>query len=237
MAPPLARLLGQRLGPAGAESVGGVDDRPLLLAQPVDAVLGDHPGREAVVGAEAEQPGIAELRQNRVGAAETDRFPRLQDVGRHGVVLGRADRTEEADEVALRRQFREGEDRAGIGGLVVLGDDLQGLAEHPAGFVDRLQSDLGPGERVAAGIRAWPRHREHHADPDCRPGALSTGRADHPRRQTARDCGCGTRQENAARRPHWRIRPTADAQARRWRRWSLFRAPMSILQAFAGQIR
>ena len=78
-----------------------MDDRPLLLGQARDAVLGDHPGREAVVGAKAEQPGVAELGQDRVRTPEADGLGRLEDVRRHRMVLGRADRAEEADEIRL----------------------------------------------------------------------------------------------------------------------------------------
>jgi hypothetical protein len=40
------------------------------------------------------------------------------------MVLGRADRAEKSDDVGLRRKLGKCEHRAGIGRLIVLGDEL-----------------------------------------------------------------------------------------------------------------
>ena len=47
------------------------------------------------------------------------------------------------------RELGEGQHGAGIGGLVVLGDEFHRLAEHAAGLVDRVQRDLGARQREA----------------------------------------------------------------------------------------
>ncbi|BAQ46434.1 tungsten-containing formylmethanofurandehydrogenase, subunit B [Methylobacterium aquaticum] len=214
----LAQSLRQRLGAAGAEGVGRVDDRPLLLGERGHAVLGDDPGREAVVRAEAEQPGIAELGQHRIGAAEGHGLSGLEDVRRHGVVLGRADRAEERHEVGLRGELREGQHRARIGGLVVLGDELQRLAEHATGLVDGLERDLGAVQREAPGIRPGSGDRQHHADPHR--AALGARGPDDRRRDDAgrRDRG-RTLQENATRRPHRHVPPVGIGRCFEARPW------------------
>ncbi len=162
---------------------------PLLLAERLDAVIGDHAAGIAVVRPEPEQPGIAELGEVGVGAAEHHGLAELHDVGRHGMDLGRADRTEEADDVGLRRQLGEGQHDAGIGGLVVLDDQFELLAEHAALLVDRLQRQLGAAGGVFAGFRRRAGDRRAHADLD--------GRALRP--CTSDDVGCGNTGSDAGR--------------------------------------
>ena len=156
----------KRFEAAHAEGVGGMDDRPVLLAQRLDAVGGDHAAGIGVVRPEADQPGIAHLGQRRIGAAEADGLTRLQDIGRHRVVLRRADRADEGDDVGLRGELREGEHGARIGRLVVLGDEFDLFAEHAAGFVDPVERDLRAGQRIFAVVRGRAGDGQHHADLD-----------------------------------------------------------------------
>ena len=121
-----------------------------------------------VVGPEADQPGIAHLGQLRIGAAEADRLGGLEDIGRHGVILSRADRAEEGDDVGLRRELGEGEHGARIGGLVVLGDEFDRLAEHAARLIDPVERDFRAGERVFAAVGGGAGDGQHHADLDRR---------------------------------------------------------------------
>ena len=170
---------------------------PLLLAERVDAVVGDHAAGIAVIGAEAEQPLIAHMGQVRIGAADHHRLAELEHVGRHRVHLGRADRAEEADDVGLRRQLGERQHDAGIGGLVVLDDQFELLAEHAAGLVDGFERELGALDGVSAGFGGRAGDRRAHADLDG--GALRPCAAD--------DVGCSntgsdTGREIASRKLH-----------------------------------
>ena len=133
-----------------------MDDRPILLAEGLDAVGGDHAARIAIVRPEADQPGIAHLGQRGIGAAKADRFAGLEDVIRDRVILRRPDRAEEGDNVRLRRELGEGEHGAGIGRLVVLGDEFDLFSQNAARFVHSIERDLGAGERVPANRGAGP---------------------------------------------------------------------------------
>ena len=121
-----------------------MDDRPVLLAERLHPVIGDHAARIGVVGPEPEHPWIAHLGQRRIGAAETDRFAGPQYVRRHRVILRRADRAEERDDVGLRGEFGEGEHRAGIGRLVVLGDEFDLSSRTPPDLFTRSRAILAP---------------------------------------------------------------------------------------------
>ena len=125
------------------------------------------------------------LRQRRIGAAEHHRLADLEQVGRDGVHLRRADRTEESDDVVLCGELREGEHPARIGRLVVLGDEFDLFAEHPARLVDAIERDLGAGERIFAGFGGGPRDGNDHADLQRR--ALRIRRSQDCRRGNA--CG------------------------------------------------
>src|SRR5260370_368754 len=82
-----------------AERSGGMNDCPRLLAERVDAVVGDDATGIAVVGAEAEQPLIAHVGEGGIGSADHDRLAELENIGRHRMHLGRADRTPESNDV------------------------------------------------------------------------------------------------------------------------------------------
>ena len=143
-----------------------MDDRPVLLAQRLHAVGGDHAAGVGIVRPEADQPGIAHLRQLGIGAAEADGLAGLQDIGRHRVVLRRADRAEEGDDVGLRGELGEGEHRARIGRLIVLGDEFDLFSEHAARLVDAIERDLRAGQRVFAAVGGGAGDGQHHADLD-----------------------------------------------------------------------
>ena len=70
------------------------------------------------------------------------------------------------DDLGLRRELREGQDGAGIGGLVVLGHEFERLAEDTARLVDVGEGKFGAVEREAAGVRPGTGHGQHHADLD-----------------------------------------------------------------------
>ena len=133
----------QRLAPRGAERVGGMDDCPLLLAERVDAEVGDNAAGIIVVRAEAEQPLVAHMGQVRIGAADHHRLAEFEHIGRHRHHLCRANRTEECDDVRLRGQLRKRQHDARIGGLVILDNEFDLLAKHAAGLVDRRERKLG----------------------------------------------------------------------------------------------
>ena len=81
----------------------------------------------------------------------------------HRVHLGRTDRSQEGDDVRLGGELRERQHDSGIGGLIVLDDQFDLLAENASGFVDLLRqhverpglglpphgSAAGEGDRVA----------------------------------------------------------------------------------------
>ena len=68
----------------------------------------------------------------------------------------------------LRGQFGKRQHDAGIGGLIVLDDQFDLLAEHAAGLVDRGERELGAVLRPKALLGRGPRHRHAHADLDGR---------------------------------------------------------------------
>ena len=161
-------------------------DRPLLLAQRVDAEIGDHAAGIAVIGTEAKQPLIAHVRQVRIGAADHHGLAELEHVGRHRMDLGRTDRTKETDDVGLRGQLGERQHDAGIGGLIVLDHEFDLLAEHAAGLVDGRERQLGAVLRPKPLLGCGTRDRDAHADLDR--GRLRIGaRDDIRRRNTGRD--------------------------------------------------
>ena len=162
-----------------------MNDRPVLLAERIDAVSGDHAARIGIVGPKANEPGIAHLGQRRIGAAKADRLAGLQDVGRHGVILRRTDRAEERDDVGLRGELGEGQHRARIGGLIVLGDKFDRLSEYAARLVDPIERDLGAGQRVFAAVCGGSGDGQHHADLDRFPLGASDAR--ERRRRETRD--------------------------------------------------
>ena len=139
---------------------------PLLLAERVDAVFGDDAAGIAVIGTAAEQPLIAHMGEVRIGAADHHGLAELDDVRRHRMHLGRTDRAEEADDVGLRGELREGEHDAGIGGLVVLDDQLALLSQDTAGLVDGFECELGALDGVAAGFSGGTGDGRAHADLD-----------------------------------------------------------------------
>ena len=139
---------------------------PLLLAERVDAVIGDHAAGIAVIGAEAEQPLIAHMRQVRIGTADHHGLAELEHVGRHRMHLGRTDRAEEADDVGLGGELGERQHDAGIGGLIVLDDQFELLAEHAAGLVDGFERELRALDGVSAGFGGGTGDRRAHADLD-----------------------------------------------------------------------
>src|SRR2546430_12728298 len=59
------------------------NDRPFLLAERIDAVVGDDAAGIAVVGAKAEQPWIAHVGEGRIGSADHDRLAELENIGCH----------------------------------------------------------------------------------------------------------------------------------------------------------
>lgn len=142
--PELAQSLGQRLAARRAERIGGMQHRPLLLAKRVGTVVGDHAARIAVVRTEAKQPLVAHMGEVGIGSSDRHRLAEFQNVRRHGVHLRRADRSEKCDDVRLRGQLREGQNHAGVGSLVVFGNQFDLLAENTARLVDGLQRQLAP---------------------------------------------------------------------------------------------
>ena len=139
---------------------------PLFLAERVDAVFGDDAAGIAVIGTAAEQPLIAHMGEVRIGAADHHGLAKLDDVRGHRMHLGRTDRTEEPDDVRLRGELREGEHDAGIGGLVVLDDQLALLSQDTAGLVDGFERELGALDGVAAGFSGGAGDGRTHADLD-----------------------------------------------------------------------
>jgi len=96
------------------------------------------------------------------------RFAELEHIGRHRHHLGRADRTEERDDVRLRGQLRKRQHDARIGGLVVFDNQLDLLAEYAAGLVDRRERKLGAVLRPKTLLGSRSRNRHAHADLDGR---------------------------------------------------------------------
>ena len=195
-----------------------MDDRPFLLADRVHAEIGEHAAGIGIVRPAAEQPLVAHVGECRIGAAEHHGLAGLENVRRHRMVLRRADRAEKGDDVGLRREFRESQHRAGIGGLVVFGDQFDRLAENAAGLVDLLHRDLRADQRVAPGIRRRPRYRENHAD--LRRRALRMRAAQKGRHG---DAGSQSRRDGTSRESH-AIPPiaagaTIHPRAALWRRW------------------
>ena len=172
-------------------------DRPFLLAERIDAVIGDHAAGIAVVGTETKQPLVAHVGQVGIGAADHHGLAELEHVGRHRMDLGRADRAEEADDIRLRGQLGERQHDAGIGGLIVLDDEFDLLAEHAAGLVDGRERELGAVLRPKPLLGRGTRDRHAHADLDG--GALRAARCDDVRcGNTGRDA----RREIASRQFH-----------------------------------
>src|ERR1700689_5532180 len=116
-----------------------MNDRPVLLAERIDAVSGDHAARIGIIGPKANEPGIAHLGQRWIGAVKADRLSSLQAVGRHGVFLRRTYRAEEGENIGLGGELGEGQPRARIGGLIVLGDKFDRLSEDAARLVDPIE--------------------------------------------------------------------------------------------------
>jgi hypothetical protein len=82
------------------------------------------------------------------------------------VVLRRPDRAEEGDDVGLRGELGEGEHRAWIGRLVVLGDEFNLFSQHASRLIDSIECDFGAGQRVFAAIGGRAGDGKHHADLD-----------------------------------------------------------------------
>jgi hypothetical protein len=205
------RLL-ERLGAVGAERVGRVDDRPLLLLEVGHAEFGDHLAGEAVVRAAAKEPAVAHVGQGRVGAADHHRLADLQNVGRHGVHLRAADGADERGDVGLRGQPAEGKHGARVGGLIVLDDQLHLLAQH-ALLVDDRERLLGALQLELAGFGGRAGRGEDAADAD------GFGRAGDMRR---REQSGGTQAEAATRDdyrhlllPRWPVRPNRGGENHR----------------------
>ncbi|MGY4374021.1 hypothetical protein ACVWZ3_001660 [Bradyrhizobium sp. i1.3.6] len=188
---------GQRLAAGGAKSVGRVQHGPLFLAERIDAVFGDDATGIAVIGAAAEQPLIAHVGEVRIGAADHHGLAKLDHVGRHRVHLGRTDRAEEPDDVGLRGELGESEHDAGIGGLVVLDDQLALLSQDTAGFVHSFERELGALDGVTAGFSGWTGDGRAHADLDG--GALRMRALDEVWRGNA---GSNSGREVASRQSH-----------------------------------
>ena len=104
------------------------------------------------------------MREGGRGAADHHGLAGLEHVGRHGVDLRAADGTDEGGDVGLPGQAAEGEHGAGVGGLVVLRDQLHLAAEH-AVFVDLLQREHGAVELQVPGFRGGAGGGEDAANP------------------------------------------------------------------------
>ena len=170
---------------------------PLLLAERIDAVIGDHAAGVAVIGTEAEQPLIAHMRQIGIGTADHHRLAKLQHVRRHRVHLGRTDRAEEGHDVRLGCEFGECQHDARIGGLIVFDDQFELLAENTASLVDGFERELRSLDGISAGFGGRTGYGRTHANLDG--GALCLC--------TANDVGCGntgndTGREIASRKLH-----------------------------------
>ena len=164
LASKLADCGSQEVVAARAESVGGVDERPVLLAEGLPPVGGDHPAGITIVRPKADHPRIAHFCERRIGAAEAKRLRSLEDVTRDRVILRRTNRAEEGNDVGLRRKLGKGEHRAGIRRLVVLGDKFELLSQNTAGFIDAIQCDLGARERISSHGGRRPGDRKDHSD-------------------------------------------------------------------------
>src|SRR5450631_3117219 len=70
----LAERLRQSLAARGAEGIGRMHDRPLLLAERIHAVIGDDFARVRIVRTETKIPLVAHMRQRRISAADHDRL-------------------------------------------------------------------------------------------------------------------------------------------------------------------
>src|SRR3984885_16098899 len=102
-----------------------MDERPILLAEGLDAIGGDHSTGIAVIRTKADHPRIAHLCERWISAAEAKRLRSLEDVIGDRVILRRTNRAEEGNNVWLRRELGKGEHSPGIGRLVVLGDKFE----------------------------------------------------------------------------------------------------------------
>ena len=80
--------------------------------------------------------------------------------------LRRPDLPYEGDEIRLRAKLGEGEHRAGIGRLVVLGDEFDLFSHNAARLVDPIERDLGAGQRIFPTVRPWSGDGQHHPDLD-----------------------------------------------------------------------
>jgi hypothetical protein len=78
-----------------------------------------------VVCPAAEQPGIAQTRQRRIGAKYNQRPCGLQHIGRDRVRLGRGSRAEERHNLAVVGKPAECQHRTRVGGLVILGQEFE----------------------------------------------------------------------------------------------------------------
>ena len=143
-----------------------MNDRPVLLGERVDAVGGNHAAGIGIVRPEADQPGIAHFGQRGIGAAEANGFGGTENIGRHRMILRRADRAEEGDNVGLSGELREGEHRARIGRLVVLGDEFNLFSQHAPRLIDAFERDFGAGQRVFAAVGGRAGDGQHHANLD-----------------------------------------------------------------------
>jgi hypothetical protein len=141
-----------------------MNDRPLFLAERIDAVVSDHPRRIDVVRTATEHPWIAHVRKLWVGATYHDRPADPLDVRCHSVDLSAANRSDESRNIFVSGKLAEGEHNPGIARLVILYDKLYRSAKHATCLVNLLDGEISTLCLVTAGFGRRPGDRSDHSN-------------------------------------------------------------------------